>query len=60
MGSASELDYHILLCRDIGLMSRDDFSISTAKLTEVRKMLTSFLQSVEEQIETQSRAAGRS
>ena len=60
MGSASELDYHILLCRDIGLMSSDDFSISTAKLTEVRKMLTSFLQSVEEQIETQSRAAGGS
>jgi len=41
-------------------MSSDDFSISTAKLTEVRKMLTSFLQSVEEQIETQSRAAGGS
>jgi four helix bundle protein len=60
MGSASELDYHILLCRDIGLMSSDAFSISTAKLTEVRKMLTSFLQSVEEQIETQSRAAGGS
>jgi four helix bundle protein len=60
MGSASELDYHIPLCRDIGLMRSDDFSISTAKLTEVRKMLTSFLQSVEEQIETQSRVAGRS
>jgi four helix bundle protein len=59
MGSASELDYHILLCREIGLMRSDDFSISTAKLTEVRKMLTSFLQSVEEQIETQSRAAGK-
>jgi hypothetical protein len=32
------------------------FSISTAKLTEVRKMLTSFLQSVEDQIEMQSKA----
>jgi four helix bundle protein len=56
MGSASELDYHLLLCRDLGFMSSDDFSISTAKLTEVRKMLTSFLQSVEDQIEMQSRA----
>ena len=60
MGSASELDYHLLLCRDLGFMSRDDFNSSAAKLTEVRKMLTSFLQSVEEQVETQSRAAGKS
>jgi four helix bundle protein len=60
MGSASELDYHLLLCRDLGFMSGDDFTGSAAKLTEVRKMLTSFLQSVEEQIETQSRAAGKS
>ena len=60
LGSASELDYHLLLSRDLGFMSSDDFTSSTAKLTEVRKMLTSFLQSVEEQIETQSTAAGKS
>jgi four helix bundle protein len=60
LGSASELDYHLLLSRDLGFLSSDDFTSSTAKLTEVRKMLTSFLQSVEEQIETQSRAAGKS
>jgi len=41
-------------------MSGDDFTSRAAKLTEVRKMLTSFLQSVEEQIATQSRAAGKS
>ena|ERR1700704_713996 len=56
MGSASELDYHLVLCRDLGLISSDDFSTSSTKLTEVRKMLTSFLQSVEDQIEMQSRA----
>jgi four helix bundle protein len=60
MGSASELDYHLLLSRDLGFMNGDDFTRSEAGLTEVRKMLTSFLQSVEEQIETQSRAAGKS
>ncbi len=59
MGSASELDYHLLLSRDLGFMNGDDFTRCEAELT-VRKMLTSFLQSVEEQIETQSRAAGRS
>ncbi len=60
LGSASELDYHLLLCQDLGFMSSDDFTSSTAKLTEVRKMLTSFLSSVEEQIELKSKAAGTS
>lgn len=60
MGSASELDYHLLLSRELGFMTGDDFASASATLTEVRKMLTSFLQSVEEQIEVQSRAAGES
>jgi four helix bundle protein len=60
MGSASELDYHPLLSRDLGFMAGDEFTSASAKLIEVRKMLTSFLNSVEEQIETQSRAAGKS
>jgi four helix bundle protein len=50
MGSASELDYHLLLSRDLGFMTADEFASTTAKLIEVRKMLTSFLNSVEEQI----------
>lgn len=57
MGSASELDYHLLISRDLGFMNGDDFTRSEAELTEVRKMLTSFLSSVEEQIEMRSRAA---
>jgi hypothetical protein len=58
MGSASELDYHLLLSRELGFMTGDDFASASATLTEVRKMLTSFLQSVEEQIEVQSRRQG--
>jgi four helix bundle protein len=60
MGSASELDYHLLLSRDLGFMSPEEFTSASAALVEVRKMLTSFLNSVEEQIEAQSRAAGTS
>jgi four helix bundle protein len=60
MGSASELDYHLLLSRDLGFMAGDEFTSASAALTEVRKMLTSFLNSVEEQIETQSRVVGKS
>jgi four helix bundle protein len=58
LGSASELDYHLLLSRDLGFMAADEFTRALSMLTEVRKMLTSFLNSVEEQIEAQSRAAG--
>ncbi len=58
MGSASELDYQLLLCRDLGFMKADDFAPAATQLTEVRKMLTSFLASIEEQIESRSRAAG--
>ncbi|HWF02267.1 MAG TPA: four helix bundle protein [Candidatus Angelobacter sp.] len=58
MGSASELDYHILLSKDLGFMNSNDFALTSAGLTEVRKMLTSFLISVEEQIELKSKAAG--
>jgi four helix bundle protein len=37
MGSASELDYHLLLCRDLGFMKEDDFKRAVTDLTEVRK-----------------------
>jgi four helix bundle protein len=57
MGSASELDYHLLLCRDLGFMNEGDFTRTSSDLTEVRKMLTSFLNRVEEQIELRSRPA---
>jgi four helix bundle protein len=57
MGSASELDYHLLLCHDLGFLKAEDFRKTSKDLTEVRKMMTSFLRSIEEQILRQSRAA---
>lgn len=58
MGSASELDYHLLLSRDLGFMKSNDFTRIASALTEVRKMLTAFLSSVEEQMKLKSKAAG--
>lgn len=55
MGSASELDYHLLLCHDLGFMKIDDFQLAATDLMEVRKMLTSFLSSVEAQIELKAK-----
>ena len=58
MGSASEIDYHLLLSHDLGFMKSNDFTRAASALTEVRKMLTSFLSSVEEQIELKAKSAG--
>ena len=59
MGSASELDYHLLLCRDLEFLKDDEFKKLSARLIEVRKMLTAFLSSVEEQIGSINSAAAR-
>ena len=46
MGSASELEYHILLARDLALLSKQCFEQLAGELTEVRKMLTSLIRTV--------------
>ena len=59
MGSASELDYHLVLCHDLGFLKAADYERSAKGLTEVRKMLTSFLSRIEEQIDTRSAGAAQ-
>lgn len=46
-GSASELEYHLLLSRDLGILPDRDYRNLVGSLTEVRKMLTSLLQRVD-------------
>lgn len=41
-GSASELEYHLLLARDLALLEASDFKVLEAKVVEVQRMLTSF------------------
>ena len=43
MGSASEVESHLLLSRDLGHLSAQEFSDATEKTIEVKKMLTSYL-----------------
>jgi len=45
-GSASELDYLLLLAMDIGLLAKDSHGQLLAELTEIRKMLTTFIRTV--------------
>ena len=44
MGSASELEYHLLLARDLDLLKTSDYDRLRSETTEVKRMLTSFIQ----------------
>ena len=44
--SASELDYHLLLARDLNYLNKNDHERMAVSLTEVRRMLTTFIQKV--------------
>lgn len=43
-GSASELEYHLLLARDLGLIESLEHKRLTKETTEVKRMLTVFVQ----------------
>ena len=40
MGSASELEYHLLLARDLTLIKPDDYKDVAPRVTELKRMLT--------------------
>jgi four helix bundle protein len=44
MGSASELEYHLLLAKDLKLLTAADHTALTDQTTEVKRMLTGLLQ----------------
>jgi four helix bundle protein len=50
MGSASELDHHLLLCKDLGFVPAQDYKRIFGNLTEIRKMLGGLLDSIEEEL----------
>ena len=43
MGSASELEYHLLLARDLNLINAKDHAELSQRTTEVKRMLASLL-----------------
>ncbi|MBM4425071.1 MAG: four helix bundle protein [Chloroflexi bacterium] len=46
MGSASEIEYHLLLARDLGYMSNNDHKALTATAVETKKMLASLIRTL--------------
>jgi four helix bundle protein len=47
MGSASELEYHLQLARDLLLLAEKDYGQLNLEVTEVKRMLASFIQKAE-------------
>ena len=45
-GSASELDYLLMLVRDLDLIDEAQYTKISADVTEIRKMLTTFIKTV--------------
>jgi len=46
VGSASELDYYLLLARDLGILPPKQFPVLKARITEVRRMLAGLIESI--------------
>lgn len=42
-GSASELEYHILLAKDLGFLKQDDYNQLNKETNEVKQMLPNFI-----------------
>ena len=51
MGSASELEYHLLLAHDLGYVKDDPFEGLTANVVEVKRMLGSLLRNVKRPVD---------
>jgi four helix bundle protein len=43
-GSASELEYHLILARDLKLLQTPDYERLSGQVMDVKRMLTSFMQ----------------
>jgi four helix bundle protein len=57
MGSASELDYHLLLCRDFKFLTNEIYDRMSKELVRIRKMLSALLASVETQMQAKAFSA---
>ena len=53
-GSASELEYHLLLARDLHLLTIDEFKDLEAKVHEIQRMLASFVHRLQPPVSARS------
>jgi len=48
-GSAFELDYYLLLARDLGMLNGESYQTLHQQVSKVRRMLNAFLQTLKDQ-----------
>jgi len=48
MGSASEVEYQLLLCRDLNFLSNDQHHLLEGRLLDCKRMLNSFIRTLRE------------
>ncbi|MCY2985492.1 MAG: four helix bundle protein [Planctomycetota bacterium] len=48
VGSASELEYHLILARDLSFLSIEDYERLASSTIETKRMLASLIQKVKE------------
>jgi four helix bundle protein len=46
MGSSAEVEYHLILARDLEYVNSDDFATAVGAIEEVKRMLASLLKTV--------------
>ena len=49
-GSANEVEYHLLLAKDLGLLTVDEHRELEAKILEIQRMLASLVQSLKVEV----------
>jgi four helix bundle protein len=49
LGSACELEYHIMVARDVGAMSKDDYSALHRQVIDIKRMLHGLIDKLSEQ-----------
>jgi four helix bundle protein len=55
LGSASELDHHLLFSRDLGFLKGDDYERCARDLTSIRKMLVALLGTIQDEINSETK-----
>ena len=58
MGSASELEYHLLLAHDLGYLDPDQHRELTRQTQEVKKMLSTFIKALRHPPKPTNRRSG--
>jgi four helix bundle protein len=48
MGSASELEYHLLLAHDLGMLGESEYKSLESQVIEVKRMLSAFIAKLRE------------